>query len=115
MPPADTTEDISCSGSLYREHFSFSFSLPPLLSPLLPSFSCAPQKVVRVLNHIKTVNSKNDENAFDDWLRTLLYRTKYYQGVCGNIAITEDGMSKGIYFSLYKYDSKQNPVVKIKR
>ncbi len=69
-----------------------------------------------VLSQLRTINeSKKDNESFDDWLRTKLYRVNHYQGVCGNIAIKENGASKGIYFSLYQYNSKENPLIKIKR
>lgn len=68
-----------------------------------------------VLNQLKTIRLKPKDESFDDWLRTSLYRVHYHQGVCGNIAINENGASKGIYFSLYKYESKENPLLKIKR
>lgn len=69
-----------------------------------------------VLSQAKRVNkSKKKEESFDDWLRTALFSVNYHQGVCGNIAIRKNGASKGIYFSLYKYESKENPIVKIKR
>lgn len=69
-----------------------------------------------VLSQVRTVNeSKEKHESFDDWLKTALHRVNYYQGVCGNIAIKENGASKGIYFSIYNYKSQENPFVKIKR
>lgn len=60
-----------------------------------------------VLEEIKTIeNIKNKGEQFDDWLRKRLIKTTYYKGVCGNISISENGASKGIYFSLYRYTSK---------
>ena len=57
------------------------------------------------ISQIRTINeSKTEEESFDDWLRKKLYRVRYHQGVCGNLAITEDGSSKGIYFSMYKFN-----------
>lgn len=69
-----------------------------------------------VLSRVRTINqSKDVDSSFDDWLRESLLKVNYYQGICGNIAIKKEGGSKGIYFSLYKYDSKENPIVKVKR
>ena len=69
-----------------------------------------------VLSQLKTINtSKDKDQYFDDWLREKMYNIVYYQGVCGNIAITENGTSKGIYFSLYNYQSKDKPFEKVKR
>lgn len=69
-----------------------------------------------VLNEVRTINKNKDKDTpFDDWLRNALYRVNYYQGVCGNIAIKENGASKGIYFTLYNYESKESPIVKVKR
>ena len=69
-----------------------------------------------LLSQLRTINkSKKEEEPFDDWLRKALYEVNYYQGVCGNIAITNNGTSKGIYFSLYNYESKDRPFVKVKR
>lgn len=69
-----------------------------------------------IISQVRTINkSKDKDTAFDDWLREALYSVNYYQGVCGNIAIKENGVSKGIYFSLYKYGSKENPIVKVNR
>ncbi|WP_418603229.1 ABC transporter substrate-binding protein [Hwangdonia sp.] len=69
-----------------------------------------------VLTQLRNINKdKEKDQLFDDWLRTSLYRVHYFQGICGNIAITNEGASKGIYFSLYKYESKENPTVKVKR
>ncbi|MBQ0767828.1 MAG: ABC transporter substrate-binding protein, partial [Bizionia sp.] len=69
-----------------------------------------------VLSQLRTINKNNDRSIpFDEWLRNALHRVNYYQGVCGNIAIKENGASKGIYFALYNYESKENPIVKVKR
>lgn len=60
-----------------------------------------------LLNELKTLNSSKEKNEFfDDWLRKRLLKVRYHQGICGNLSITEDGSSKGIYFSLYRYESK---------
>ncbi|WP_347374474.1 ABC transporter substrate-binding protein [Aequorivita sp. Q41] len=69
-----------------------------------------------VLSKLRTINETKDENtAFDDWLREALYEVNYYQGICGNIAISKKGASKGIYFSLYKFGSKEKPLTQITR
>ncbi|MBJ7881827.1 ABC transporter substrate-binding protein [Gelidibacter salicanalis] len=69
-----------------------------------------------ILSKVKAINNSKDKHTdFDDWLREALLEVNYYQGVCGNIAISRSGASKGIYFSLYKYGSKENPIEKIKR
>ena len=68
-----------------------------------------------ILNELKTYNeTKTDEIAFGEWLKERLNNVRYFQGVCGNISITEDGSSRGIYFSLYKMES-EGKLVKLKR
>ena len=68
-----------------------------------------------VLNEIKKVNDTKPKNeSFGDWLVKKLFKVRYYQGVCGNLSIAEDGSSRGIYFSLYQYDSK-GKLVKVRR
>ncbi len=68
-----------------------------------------------VINEIKNINEdKSKEESQVDWLRNRLLNVKYYQGVCGNISIKEDGSSRGIYFSLYKVES-DGKLIKIKR
>jgi len=68
-----------------------------------------------VINELKMINEdKKAEEPLGDWLRNRLFKVKYYQGVCGNISITEDGSSRGIYFSLYKVESNGD-LQKIKR
>ncbi|WP_341226986.1 ABC transporter substrate-binding protein [uncultured Arcticibacterium sp.] len=68
-----------------------------------------------VLNEIKKVNTENDnKELFVDWLRRRLYGVRYYQGICGNLSITEDGSSRGIYFSLYRMKEKGR-LLKVKR
>jgi branched-chain amino acid transport system substrate-binding protein len=60
-----------------------------------------------VINELKMVNEdKKDTELLGDWLRNRLFQVRYYQGICGNISITEDGSSRGIYFSLYKVEPK---------
>lgn len=68
-----------------------------------------------VINELKTVNEvKKEDELLGDWLRNRLYNVKYYQGICGNISITEDGSSRGIYFSLFKMEA-EGSLIKIKR
>lgn len=68
-----------------------------------------------VIHEIRTISgTKKDSQAFADWLRPRLKDVMYFQGVCGNISISENGSSKGIYFSLYQYESK-GKLVKVKR
>jgi len=68
-----------------------------------------------VINELKNVNEdKPKDELLGDWLRNRLYNVRYYQGICGNISITEDGSSRGIYFSLYKMES-EGKLIKIKR
>ncbi len=68
-----------------------------------------------VIKELKMVNEdKKTEEHLGDWLRNRLFNVRYYQGVCGNISITEDGSSRGIYFSLYKVESNGD-LQKIKR
>jgi len=68
-----------------------------------------------VIHEIRTINeTKEDNQDFDDWLRPRLKDVRYFQGICGNISISADGSSKGIYFSLYRYES-EGKLVKVKR
>lgn len=68
-----------------------------------------------VINELKMVNEhKKEKEALGDWLRKRLFQVRYYQGICGNISITENGSSRGIYFSLYKVETDGN-LIKIKR
>ena len=67
-----------------------------------------------VIDIIKEVNTnKPAEIHISDWLRSELLNTTYYKGACGNLSIGEDGASRGVYFSLYKYVSEMK-VEKIK-
>ncbi|MBM1107316.1 ABC transporter substrate-binding protein [Aurantibacter crassamenti] len=62
-----------------------------------------------VLNELRNFQVKQNEYpAFSDWLRNKMKNVRYYQGICGNILISENRSSKGIYFSLYRYESKGN-------
>jgi ABC-type branched-subunit amino acid transport system substrate-binding protein len=57
-----------------------------------------------VMSKLSKVNSTiGEEEKLGDWLKRSLFEVKHYRGVCGNIAIQEDGSSRGIYFSLYRY------------
>lgn len=68
-----------------------------------------------VLNEIKKVNvEKNKDQSLVDWLRGRLYAVRHFQGICGNLSITEDGSSRGIYFSLYRLKEK-GKLLKVKR
>lgn len=68
-----------------------------------------------VLSELKTINTTNTKGQiFDEWLRQRLFNVKFFQGTCGNISINKDGSSKGIYFSLYKYEEK-GKLLKVKR
>ncbi|MFC2175764.1 ABC transporter substrate-binding protein [Bacteroidota bacterium] len=60
--------------------------------------------LLEVLNELSTEKEPNAN--FCDRLRQKLFEVKYHQGVCGNISISPDGSSNGIYFSVYKYQSK---------
>lgn len=67
------------------------------------------------ISEIRTINvTKGDSQSFSDWLRFRLKNVWYFQGICGNISISEDGSSKGIYFSLYRYES-EGKLVKVRR
>ncbi|MCM4151093.1 amino acid ABC transporter substrate-binding protein [Arenibacter sp. N53] len=68
-----------------------------------------------VLNELRTLNStRGNGQLFDEWLRQRLFNVKFFQGTCGNISINTDGSSRGIYFSLYKYEAK-GKLLKVKR
>lgn len=63
-----------------------------------------PMQAFDAANMVLSIVKKGDRiegEAFDNWMRRSLLKVNYYQGVCGNIAITGDGSSRGIYFSLY--------------
>lgn len=69
-----------------------------------------------LLNQIKSINTEKPKNVkTSDYVRNKLININYFQGTCGNIKINLDGSSKGIYFSLYEYKSKENPTVKVIR
>jgi ABC-type branched-subunit amino acid transport system substrate-binding protein len=68
-----------------------------------------------VLQQLKKINSsKEKDEHISDWLRTQLHQVRFHQGVCGNISITTDGSSRGIYFSMYEYLEKGKET-KVKR
>lgn len=67
------------------------------------------------LNNLKKINWREDEKMkLEDYLRAELLSLRYFQGVCGNLSITADGSSRGIYFSLYSVDGR-GMLVKVKR
>ena len=63
---------------------------------------------------LSQLSTKPTDKSFEVWLREQLHTVSFYQGVCGNIAILEDGASKGIYFTLYTIKS-DGVVEKVKR
>lgn len=68
-----------------------------------------------VINELKMLNENSiEKEELGNWLRDRLFQVKYYQGICGNISILEDGSSRGIYFSLYKI-APNGELKKIKR
>lgn len=67
-----------------------------------------------LLQKLSLVNEQKLDHGLHHWLRNQLHEIRYYQGVCGNLSITPDGSSRGIYFSMYQYDTK-GMVNKIKR
>ncbi len=68
-----------------------------------------------VLQQLRDVNSsRNKQQHLTDWLKLRLHQVRFHQGVCGNLSITSDGSSRGIYFTMYEYVEKGN-AQKIKR
>jgi ABC-type branched-subunit amino acid transport system substrate-binding protein len=68
-----------------------------------------------ILNQLGEISeTKLDTENFDFWLRNKLLAMHYHQGVCGTISINPNGSSKGIYFSLYGYES-EGKLIKIRR
>lgn len=60
-----------------------------------------------VIEILRNVNSKKPQEVdIEQWLKDELYKLTYFEGVCGNISMGTDGASRGIYFSLYTYDSE---------
>lgn len=57
-----------------------------------------------VIDIVRNINKKNGDEAFvmDDWIIEELFKTTYFEGVCGNLSVGEDGAARGIYFSLYR-------------
>ncbi len=78
-------------------------SSPDSVWPAMQAYDAMNMVLQEIANITET---KNRNEAFDDWLRNRLFNISYYQGVCGNISIAEDGASRGIYFSLYQYASE---------
>ncbi|SDL48081.1 amino acid/amide ABC transporter substrate-binding protein, HAAT family [Kriegella aquimaris] len=84
----------------YKNKFG---SSPVSVWPAMQAYDAMNMVLQEIANITET---KNRNEAFDDWLRNRLFDISYYQGVCGNISIAEDGASRGIYFSLYQYASE---------
>lgn len=75
---------------------------PVSVWPVLQSYDA--MKIV--LDQFKEYDEATAEHNFANWLRSRLLNVRRFRGVCGNISITHDGSSRGIYFSLYKYQAK---------
>lgn len=67
-----------------------------------------------VLSFIKKVNEEKKITNLTSYIKTSFSELEFYQGVCGNISMDENGAAKGIYFSLYKY-AEPNKLSKVKR
>ena len=60
-----------------------------------------------LISKLRSVNKGLPEGlSIGEWLRSQLHEVSYFEGVCGNLLISEDGMSKGVYFSLYRFDGE---------
>lgn len=59
-----------------------------------------------VLNELRSIKTTLEKTSLTEQLRNQLLNVRYFQGVCGNLSIGPDGSSKGIYFSLYRYEAK---------
>ncbi|MDQ8204529.1 ABC transporter substrate-binding protein [Pelagicoccus sp. SDUM812003] len=66
------------------------------------------------LGILKNASQRPEKTEFSRWLRNELHKVRFYQGVCGNLAILDDGTSRGIYFSLYEVRG-HGKVDKVKR
>ncbi|MDB4297330.1 ABC transporter substrate-binding protein [Flavobacteriaceae bacterium] len=67
------------------------------------------------INSLKDVNkAKVDEGELNNWMRKNLFSTRYYQGICGNLSISERGAVKGIHFSVYTINPK-GKIIKVRR
>lgn len=67
-----------------------------------------------ILSFIKTANNKENLTDLTTYLQHSFADLDFYQGVCGNISMDQNGAAKGIYFSLYQYSDK-NTLSKVKR
>lgn len=95
----------------FVKRYSKRYGAPPFsVWPTLQAYDA----ISIVLGIIGTPETNTSNLTLDERLKKELLKTNYYQGVCGNLAILEDGSSRGIYFSLYLV--KGNGVVeKVKR
>tara|TARA_B110000211_G_C14045981_1_gene538970 strand:+ start:586 stop:1716 length:1131 start_codon:yes stop_codon:yes gene_type:complete len=60
-----------------------------------------------VMDILGNINEQEiEKKELTNYLRESLFSVNLYNGVCGNISIGKDGASKGIYFSLYRYNGK---------
>lgn len=59
-------------------------------------------------------NNRQKGESLASWIKRSMHNINYYQGVCGNLAIKNDGSSRGIYFSLYEVVG-EGTVRKVKR
>ena len=84
----------------------------------MPSSVWPPLQAYDAINIVLDILKKKKEmskgDVFDEWFKNKLHETKFHQGVCGNVAILEDGSSRGIYFSLYSIVG-HNEIEKVKR
>ncbi|SFT36701.1 ABC-type branched-chain amino acid transport system, substrate-binding protein [Lishizhenia tianjinensis] len=67
-----------------------------------------------ILSFIRGVNQSEDFTDLTTYIQNSFEDLEFYQGVCGNISIDENGAAKGIYFSLYEYSGK-NSLSKVRR
>ena len=67
-----------------------------------------------VLGILGRTREKPAESPISAWVKSELLDINFYQGVCGNLAILEDGSSRGIYFSLYQVKGN-GEIEKVKR
>lgn len=67
-----------------------------------------------VLSVLGRVGELPSGKPLDRWMARELHQVRYFQGVCGNLAILDDGTSRGIYFSLYEIKGR-GVVEKVRR
>lgn len=67
-----------------------------------------------VISIARDMNDDKKVENLEQHFKQKLMELEFYQGVCGNISMDEHGATKGIYFSLYRYTSK-NKLTKVKR